>query len=150
MDINPALCDTSGRELYQFGGKHATSTHTFRGYHVSLEHFIGRRSSEPMMAIWANDGAFGICLSSIGKYADPSGGPAKGALEACMEALDALGKAPIALEAKTLLDVILHFTPALIAMPPAPMEARQADKTSLLDVELTDERTGQTVQEASI
>lgn len=148
MDINPALCDVSGREIYQVGGEESVATYLYKGYHVSLEHFIGRRSTEPMLGIWSSDGAFGICLSSIGKYADPSGGPAEGALQACRDALDTLGKAQLEIEAKALLDVILHFTPALIGMRPRLRQARDLD--SLIEVEISDQATGKTVHEASI
>jgi hypothetical protein len=156
MNINQTILDATGREIYTFGGIHAYETHTYKGYLVTLEWFIGRRSTEPMMCIQSasqgiDAGMLGICLSSIGKYADPSGRPADTALQACREALPMLGKANLELEVHTLLDVVLHFTPALIRMPPAPMAIRKAEAGKpLLDVELTDERTGKTINEVTL
>lgn len=126
MNINQTILASDGHtEIYTFGGENAHHTTTYKGYFVSLEWFTGNRSTEPMLVIQretrsVSDGAFGICLSSIGAYADPSGGPADGSLVLCWEALPVLGHDPSAAEAHRLLDVVLHFTPALIAMPPTP------------------------------
>jgi hypothetical protein len=156
MNINQTILDATGREIYMFGGQTAWRTATYKGYLVTLEWFVGRRSTEPMMCIQAESqgidaGMLGICLSSIGKYADPSGGPAATGLQACRDALPALGKPDLDIEVRRLMDVVLHFAPALILMPPAPSAVRKAESgQALLDVELTDERSGKTVSEVSI
>ena len=141
MNLNNNLVDPKGREIFSFGGQTAHKTTTFRGYLVSLEWFVGKRSTEPMMVIQSaragiDAGAFGICLSSIGAYADPSGGPAAGALEICKGELANLGRAPLDFEARALLDVILQFAPDLILMPPAPMDVRRQESAGpMLEVE---------------
>lgn len=158
MDINSVIVDSRGRQVFTFGGPEAYATHDYRGYFVSLEWFIGRRSTEPMMVLrdakqGLNAGAFGICLSSIGAYADPDtpSNAAPGALARCRQQLDCLGKADLPIEANKLLDVILHFAPALILMPPAPRDVvRAAQPKSLLDVTITHEETGKTHSEVSI
>ena len=93
MNINNALVDAFGRDVYTFGGPTAYKTETFKGYCVSLEWFQGNRSTEPMLVVWPasagrHSGAWGICLSSVGKYATPEGKPTA---EAFIEAADVLG-----------------------------------------------------------
>lgn len=155
MNINPNVVDTAGRELYSFGGREAYATFTEGDYIVSLEWFSGQRSSEPMMAIWnarggLDAGVLGICLSSIGKYADPSGGPAPTAMLAVAEALPVLGRAMLTIEVNRLLDVILKRTPDLIAMPPTPREVRLADAgDAMWDIERTDAE-GKTIAEVTL
>lgn len=152
MNLNPNIVDMTGRELYSFGGEDSYATYTEGDYIVSLEWFTGQRSSEPMMAIWNARGGFdagvlGICLSSIGKYADPSGGPSPTAFAAVAEALPVLGRAPLTIEVNRLLTVILKRTPELIAMPPAPLAVRQKDAgQALWDVTRQDEN-GKVVSE---
>ena len=144
MNLNPNVVDTAGRELYSVGGEQSYATYSEGDYIVSLEWFTGKRTSEPIMVIWnarggVDAGVFGICLSSIGKYADPSGRPAPTAMAAVAEALPVLGRALLGIEVSRLLDVILKRTPDLIAMPPAPMVLRRADAgTPLLEVERRD------------
>ena len=156
MNLNQNLLGPTGAELFAFGGDTAWRTTTYRGYTVSLEWFVGAKSTEPIMILQAaraghDAGAFGICLSSIGKYADQSGYASPGALEACKAALPTLGKSLIDIEAKALLDVILHFTSELIKMPVAPVAVRKAELgTAMLEVELTNEFTGKTEREVSI
>ncbi len=155
MNLNPNVLDVAGRELYSVGGEQSYATYTEGDYIVSLEWFSGRKSSEPMMAIWNarggfDAGVFGICLSSIGKYADPSGAPAPTAYAAVAEALPTLGRAMLTIEIHRLLDVILKRTPDLIAMPPAPLSVRRADAgEALWEVERKD-ASGKTVQEAAV
>ena len=106
MNINRTFIGPDGHtEIYTFGGANALATYQYRGYVVSLEWFVGQRSTEPMMVIQCARclgtelGAFGICLSSIGKYADSTGGAAPGALQHCMDALSILGRAKLTVEA---------------------------------------------------
>jgi len=156
MNINPNVLDPKGREIFAFGGDTAWRTTTYRGFIVTLEWFVGNRSTEPILMIQDakqghDHGAFGICLSSIGVYADQSGGPSDGALAACKRALPILGRSEIDIEAKALLDLILNFTPALINMPPAPVSVRKAEMGApMIEVELSDEFTGKVQQEVSV
>lgn len=156
MNINALIKDGSDRDIYTFGGNAAWKTTTFRGYLVVLEWFVGAKSVEPMLCIQdakrgEDSGMFGVCLSSIGVYADQSGGPSPGALAACKRALPVLGKAPIDMEAKALLDVVLQFTPDLIMMPPAPVAVRQEEVgRPLIEVELKNEADGKVEREVSL
>lgn len=153
MNINGTIW-TPGGETYLFGGEGAAYTTTYKGYFVSLEWFIGNRTTEPMMIIQsarraANDGALGICLSSIGAYADPSGRPADGALDRVRESLRDLGKDTLDIEVHTLMDVILHFAPKLILMPPTPRKLRLDAKGEPI-WEVTRKENGRKVQEVTI
>lgn len=156
MNINRTFLAADGHtEIYTFGGVNALATYQYRGYVVSLEWFVGNKSSEPMMVIQCARclgtelGAFGICLSSIGKYADASGNAAPGALAACFEALSVLGRAKLTVEAHLLLDVILNFTEALVVMPPTPREVRLTEAAPpILDVKHLS--NGKLMEEASI
>lgn len=156
MNLNMPLVDAYNREIWCFGGQDSYATHEFKGYLVTLEWFIGARSTEPMMCIQSarggiDAGMLGICLSSIGAYADPSGGQAKGAMTRCMEALATLGKAPLAMEARTLLDVILQFAPKLILMPPTPRDVIQAAQPpSTIEIEVINKDTGKTVAQTEV
>lgn len=156
MNLNTLIVDDAGRDIYQFGGNQAWKTTAFRGYIVILEWFVGRQSTEPMLVVQAcsqagDAGAFGICLSSIGAYADPSGGPAPGALQLCRDALPMLGKNVLDMEARALLDVVLRFAPDLINMPPAPLAMRrEKPNRPLIEVELRDESSGKTQHEVAL
>ena len=156
MNLNNNLVSPGGKELFGFGGGTSWRTTLFRGYMVSLEWLVGAKSTEPIMIVQDakrghDAGAFGICLSSIGKYADQSGGASPGALQACREALATLGKPQLEIEAKALLDLVLHFTSDLIKMPVAPMAVRKTEiGTAMLEVELKNEFTGKTEREVSI
>lgn len=156
MNINPAIVDSYNREVFTFGGSTSWKTTRSKGYLVCLEWFVGNRSVEPILILQAergghDAGALGICLSSIGAYADPSGRPTPEALTLCYQALDTLGKARLAIEAKTLLDVILQFTPDLILMPAAPLAIRQEEQGApMFEIEVRDENTGKTHSEVSI
>lgn len=157
MNINTPLLDSMGRDLYSIGGHTAYKTATYKGYCVSLEWFVGNRTTEPILFIWPvaggrDAGVWGICLSSAGKFADPDGRPTAEAFEEARETLvECFDRAPLAAEVHTLVDVMMHFIPDLILMPPAPLDVRKAESgPSLLEVELTDEATGHTIDEASI
>ena len=100
------------------------------------------------MLIWTSGcgldaGVFGICLSSIGKYADPSGKPTPQAFLECWRALPILGRAQRDMEVYRLLDVILRHTPDLIRMPPSLRDAGQP----VLEITRHDEQ-GRRVDEA--
>lgn len=83
---------------------------------------------------------FGICLGSIGNYADPSGKPTPQAFRECWRALPILGRAQLDLEVYRLLDVILRYTPDLIRMPPSPRDVRLRDAgQSVLEITRHDE-----------
>lgn len=154
MDINKTLASPNGGEIFLFGGENSMFTTTYKGYFVSLEWFVGRRSSEPMMVIQsdrrdANAGALGICLSSIGAWADPSGGPSEGAEQRARDALETLGRANLGVEAHNLLDVVLQFAPHLIAMPPTPRKV-QLDAKGMPIWDITRKENGKVVQEVTL
>ena len=156
MQLNNNLVGATGKEIFGFGGETAWRVVIYRGYIASLEWLVGARSTEPILCIQDakrghDAGVFGICLSSIGKYADQSGYASPGALVACWQALPILGKAPLEIEARKVLDVILHFASDLIKMPVAPMAVRKTELgKAMLEVELTDENTGKVQEEVSI
>lgn len=152
MNTQHTILGASGRPMYQVGGEHAIDVHTYKGYHVSLEWLNEGRQSEPIMVIWSASGgreagAFGICLSSAGKYAEPDGRPTDEAFYEAAEALPVLGRALLVIEIKTLVDVIMRFIPDLIMMPPAPLAARRKDAgRPLLEITRADEN-GRTIAE---
>lgn len=102
MNINTPLLDSMGRDLYSIGGHTAYKTATYKGYCVSLEWFVGNRTTEPMLCIWPvaggrDAGVWGICLSSAGKFADPDGRPTAAAFEEARETLvECFDRAPLA------------------------------------------------------
>lgn len=155
MNTQNPILGAAGRPLFSVGGEGASKVSTFKDYHVSLEWLNEGRESEPIMVIWSahggrESGCFGICLSSIGKYADPSGSPTDEAFFEAFEALPTLGRLQSMLEVKNLVDTIIQFTPDLIAMPPSPMDLRRMDaRGHLLEVTLKDEN-GKTVREDRI
>jgi hypothetical protein len=152
MNTSNPILGASGRPMFQVGGEHAARTHTHGDYIVSLEWLNDGRESEPVMLIWSahagrDSGVFGICLSSIGKYADPSGSPTDECFFEAFEALGTLGRARLGIEVKKLVDTIMRFTPDLIMMPPAPMEVRRRDAgQALVEVTRKDEN-GRTIAE---
>lgn len=140
MNTTNLLVGAAGAPLYQVG---ADSHARFESgdYTVSLEWLNEGRESEPILLIWSRNGGddagvLGICLSSIGKYADPSGKPTPQAFLECWRALPILGRAQLDMEVYRLLDVILRHTPDLIRMPPSPREVRLRDAGQPL-VEIT-------------
>lgn len=124
-------------------------------YVVSMEWDIDPQHTEPCMVIWSkyagrHSGAFAICLSSIGKYADPSGSPTPQAFIECWRALPTLGRAQIDMEVYRLLDVILRHTPDLIRMPPVPVDVvRREAREPLLEITRKNQ-DGKTLDEAVV
>lgn len=145
MNLNQSLLvGATGRPMFGVGGEKAASTHEYKGYTVSLE--WDETDGEPVMLIWSSFtgrecGVFGICLSSAGKYADPSGDPTPECFLECWKSLPTLGRNQIDMECYQLVDVVLHFIPALIAMPPAPRALRKAARgQNYMDITLKDHR----------
>lgn len=132
MNREQLILGPTGKTLYKMGGENALRVFMEGDYCVSMEWLSERRSCEPMMVIWSKHGgrdagAFGICLSSIAKYADASGKPTAAAFLEAWKALPTLGRNQIDLEVYRLVDVILRHTPDLINMPPAPIAVRRAE-----------------------
>ena len=157
MNINSTLLDSLGRTLYSVGGETAFDTGLYKGYAWSLEWFIGSRSTEPMLAIWpANkrreDGVFGICMSSIGKYAEVTGMATPEAMVLCFAALKAMSQEQTIMQARKLLDVIHDRTSPLLKMTPAPVAVRRQEvRRPLIEVELMlDENGDKSVREVSL
>ena len=153
MHLNQLILSPTGRALTKVGDiAHAQ----FRAgdYNVSIEWLSEGRECEPVMAIWsprsARGGVFAICLSSIGKYADPNGSPTRAAFIEAWRALPTLGRAQIDIEAWGLVDTIMRHTPDLIRCPPMPPAARRAEAPeAMLEVTLKDENS-KTLKEAVI
>ena len=82
-----------------------------------------------MLVIWPmtagkESGALGICLSSIGKYLTPEGGPTAEAFKEAAETLTTVfARVPLMVDVKALVDVIVRFGGDLILMPPTPKAA---------------------------
>jgi hypothetical protein len=129
MNRDQALLVTAGGQaLFSVGGTASYAQHDYKGYHVSLE--WDEQDGEPCMLVWSatggrDAGVFGICLSSAGKYADPSGKPTEACIEACAEVLPTLGRDLTRQEVIALVDVVMRFVPDLILMPPAPRAIRR-------------------------
>lgn len=158
MDINGTILDMEGRETYYVGGTNAWKTATYRGYNVSLEWFAGRRSTEPMLAIWPDSagrdaGVWGICLSSAGKYltTDGSATPECHA-EAAQVLAQVFDRVPLGIEVRALVDVVVRWLPDVILMPPTPravrLDAAMAAGGPLLEV--TRQENGKTVEEVQL
>lgn len=141
MNLNQSiLVSPAGRPMFGVGGESAMSTHEYKGYTVSLE--WDETDGEPLMLIWSSFtgrelGVFGICLSSAGKYADPSGKPTRECFIECWKSLPTLGRNQIDMECFTLIDVVIRFIPDLVMMPPAPRAMRKAAKGSQKHMEVT-------------
>lgn len=154
MNVDQLILSPTGRPVVKVGD---VSHAQFRAgdYCVSIEWYGQRRECEPIMAIWSkyggrSAGVFGICLSSIGKYADPSGRPTPAAFLECWNALPTLNRAQLDSEVYTLLDVILRHTPDLIRCPPQPPAMRAAEAPEpLLDVQWK-KADGTTVSEKTV
>lgn len=151
MNVDALILSPTGRPVYKVGD-HCHQQFRAGQYNVSIEWYQEGRSCEPLMAIWSQHsgrdaGVFGICLSSIGKYADPSGNPTREAFLECWNALPTLGRAQIDIEVYGLLDVILRHTPDLIRCPPAPKAVREAEKGDPL-LEVRQVTNGKRVDEA--
>jgi hypothetical protein len=154
MNRDNLILTPTGRPVTKVGDN-AFQQFTEGDYCVSLEWLAEGRECEPIMAIWSKyggskAGVFGICLSSIGKYADPSGNPTRQAFIECWNALPTLGRAQLDIEVYKLLDVILRHTPDLIRMPPAPLEIRRAEANqALLEITQKDEN-GKVISEVVV
>jgi hypothetical protein len=150
MNTQHLILSPTGRSLFKVGD---VSHRQFRrgDYDVSIEWHNEGRSCEPVMCIWSptsrDGGVFAICLSSIGKYADPSGDPTREAFIECWRALPVLGRAQIDHEVYRLIDVVLRHTPDLINCPPQPPQMRQAEAgEALLEITRRDQ-DGRTLAE---
>ncbi len=158
MDLNTRIVNAHGRQVFNYGGALCYAEHTYRGYDVVLDWFVGARSTEPCMFIrdekaGHDHGTLGVCLSSIGAYVDPDtpSNAAPGAFFRCVEQLDCLGKARIPMEANLLLDVIQRYASELILMPPTPRDVvRDAQPAPIIDVHITHEDSGKTHSQVSI
>lgn len=154
MNLDNLILSPTGRQVIKVGD---VSHAQFRNgdYCVSIEWYGERRECEPVMCIWSqfagrDAGVFAICLSSIGKYADPTGAPTPQAFIECWHALPTLNRAQIDHEVFRLLDVILRHTPDLIRCPPQPPGARELEAAEkLLDVQLK-RSDGSTVAQGTI
>lgn len=153
MNRENLILSPTGRQLFKVGdASHAQFS--AGDYHVSIEWLAEGRECEPIMAIWSPTslagGVFGICLSSIGKYADPSGSPTREAFLECWRALPTLGRAQIDIEVWRLLDVVMRHTPDLIRCPPMPPALRRAEAgEALLECTLKNE-SGKVLRETTI
>lgn len=143
MNTQHLILSPTGRQLFKVGD---VAWRQFSGtdYCVSIEWLNEGRECEPVMCIWSptsmDGGVFAICLSSIGKYADPSGSPTPQAFVEAWRALPTLGRAQIDQEVFRLLDVILRHTPDLINCPPQPPAMRLAEAgEALMEVTRKDE-----------
>jgi hypothetical protein len=155
VNLNDSLVlSATGRRVHAVG-KVSHQQFTTRGWHVSIEWFHEGRSCEPIMVLWpASGGAgcavWGICLSSIGKYADPSGGPTRDAVLEVRSALrDLWQRSALDVEIITLLDVILTHTPDLIRCPPEPYAMRLAERGEAL-LDITVKQDGKVLKEDRI
>lgn len=154
MNLNKSLIVSStGQAMFGVGGQSVHATYVYKGYAVSLE--WDAQDGEPVMLMWSaiggqGAGVFGICLSSAGKYADPSGRPTEECLVNCAAALPTLGRAMLNVEVTTLVDVVMNFMPELLMMPPAPKQVRLDGKGAAL-FEITQQNgDGKTVSESLI
>jgi hypothetical protein len=153
MHLNALIVSPTGRPLTKVGD---IAHKQFRSgnYNVSIEWLSEGRECEPVMAIWSptsqDGGVFAICLSSIGKYADPSGGPTRQAFMEAWKALPTLGRAQIDLEVFALMDVILRHTPDLINCPPMPPAARLDEAPAPLLEITTKDQDGRTLSEVVV
>lgn len=150
MQVKSPVLDAQGRTLYQIGGPNAWRMHDAGEYNVSMEW----HENEPCMVLVAKsrpEFAFAICLSSIGKYATPEGGPNEEGLNELAKALPDFGKALERSELHRLLDIVLRYTPALIGMPPTPKAVREAQSGgAMLEITEKDKGSGKVLKEVTI
>lgn len=153
MNVDQLILSATGRPLIK-AGEIVHRQFTQGDYHVSIEWYREGRECEPVMCIWSprshNGGIFAICLSSIGKYAEPDGGPTRIAFLECWKALPTLGRNQIDIEVFRLLDVVLRHTPDLINCPPQPPAMALAEAPeALLEVQTITE-DGKRISSATI
>lgn len=155
MNINTQIVDAQGRELWSAGGDGAYKTGQYKGYSVSLEWFVGARSTEPILCIWPtvagrSSGVWGICLSSAGKFTTPDNKPTRECFIEVMEVLsDIFDRVPLKAEVHALTDVVMKYIDDLVMMPPAPKQV-QLDAKGRPVVEVTRKENGKTIQEVSL
>lgn len=155
MDLNPRIIDTAGREMFTVGGDQAAYTTTYKGYCVSLEWFVGQRTTEPMLCVWPvinqrESGVWGICLSSAGKFATPEGTPTPEAFTEAREVLVTMfDRAALGVEVNNLVDVLMRYIPDLILMPPTPRQV-VLDSRGRPIWEVERQENGRTVAEVTI
>lgn len=155
MNINTDIVDPQGRELWGAGGQQALKTETYKGYTISLEWFVGSRSTEPMLCIWPtiggrDSGVWGICLSSAGKFSTPDNQPTPECfIEATEVISDIFDRIPLKVEVHNLVDVVMKYIDDLVMMPPTP-RAVQLDALGRPVVEVTRKENGKVVQEVSL
>ena len=121
------IVSATGQAMFGIGGSNTYQTAHYKGYCISLEWDM--QDGEPVLLIWSplgglGAGVFGICLSSAGKYADPNGQPTPACLNEAAAALPLLGRSILSVEVHNLVDVIMHYIPTLLMMPPAPKALR--------------------------
>lgn len=156
MNPNAILFDAANKPIWSFGGSGSWKTTTYRGYDVFLEWLVEARETQPMLILQPTrrgpgDGAWAICLGAVGVYLDASGDLTPGARQLCMDALSLLGKPKLDIEVRNLMAVIHRWLPELILMPPAPLALRKEQTNApVIEVELSDERTGKTHEEVSL
>lgn len=158
MNLNGNILDATGLEIYSYGGPDAWHTTQYRGNNIYLEWLVGAQSTEPLLIIepirrGPNANPLMIALSSIGAYADQTGGAAPGALERCRDALPSMGRNAIDMEARALLDVVLRFAPDLINMPPCPAVVKQRELAvgrKVAEIQVQHEATGKIINEAAL
>ena len=156
MNLNQsAIVSATGQAMFGVGGATSYATHEFKGYVVSLEWDLSEGTTEPVMLMWSQHagrhaGVFGICLSSVGKYANPNGTPTDQGIIECAKVLPLLGKDLRPTELNNLMDTVMRFLPDLIRMPPAPKAIRRAAKgEAYMDIEYQN-HDGKTISEVSL
>jgi hypothetical protein len=154
MNLDRLILSPTGRPVMKFGDLTHAQFES-KSYIVSIEWHHEARSCEPIMCIWSRSGGrdagvFGICLSSIAKYADDSGNPTPAAFRECLRAMPTLGRTGLDIEIHELVDVILRHTPDLINCPPAPPDVRRAEAgEALLEITQKDQN-GKTHSEVTV
>lgn len=149
MNTQTPLIGTNGLPYFQLGGETALSTHEAGHYKVAMDWV----SDEPAIVIWTglpNSGAFAICLSSAGKYAEPDGTPNREGVRELLHSLEFLGRPQNQAELSQLLDVVMRYMPDLLRMKPPPREIR-LEAAGAPVIEITEKtQDGQTIREVAL
>lgn len=159
MNLETLILSPTGGLVYKFGDLTHAQFES-KSYIVSIEWHAEGRSCEPIMCIWARSGGrgagvFGICLSSIGKYAEMdkngriTGRPTPECFREAWRAMPTLGRMGLDIEIYELVDVILRHAPDLINCPPAPPAVRLAERGEPL-LDMTLKIDGKTIKEETI
>jgi hypothetical protein len=151
MRLDTPIIDGIGGAHYAVGGPDAYRSFERRGLKCSLEWVDG----EPAMLIWKaregfDAGVFGICLSSAGKYADPSGDPTPACFREAWRALPVLGLPQLEIEASNLVSCIIDWVPHLLTMPPQPPALRQAERGPALWEVTQEDADGRRLSEVKV